>query len=72
MSQITHPPLSALRAERLLRGFSQRQIAEAVGVNQMRLSRIERGASAVVTPELAEKLAAALGCGISEIFGGDR
>lgn len=49
-----------LRVEREKRRLTQREFAERTGITQQRLSRVERGASALTT-ESAQRLFAALG-----------
>ena len=50
--------INSLRAERFLRGFSQQRIAESIGVSQMWISRLERGAGVRITEDRAQAIAA--------------
>jgi transcriptional regulator with XRE-family HTH domain len=52
--------LSPLRTARLLAGVRQVELASAVDRSTMYISRLERGESARLTGEIAEKLAAAV------------
>ena len=60
--------INNLRAQRLLRGLSQRQIAEKTGLKQMWISRLEMGGSATVTEDRAKRIAAVLDVPVEELF----
>jgi transcriptional regulator with XRE-family HTH domain len=52
---------SALRLARVLAGLSQRDVADQVNRSPVYIHRLETGGSAVLTPELASKIADTLG-----------
>jgi transcriptional regulator with XRE-family HTH domain len=56
-----------LREIRKAKGFTQAQLAEAVGCNQGTLSKIEKGGNYTYT--LAERIARRLGVSPVELFG---
>jgi transcriptional regulator with XRE-family HTH domain len=80
---MTEPALSAtetsgslelgerLRAIRVLRRLTLREVADAAGVSESFVSQLERGRSNASVATL-QRLAAALGIEISDLFGGDR
>lgn len=57
-----------LRARRLERGLSQRDLAERAGVTRQAISSIEAGA-ATASVAVALRLARALGCRVEDLFG---
>ncbi len=66
MATLGHAFGLALQSARKRRGWRQKDLADAAGVPQNHVSRIERGA---ISPSLAtqERLAAALGVPLAEL-----
>lgn len=62
-------PRERIRAWRELKGLSQAEVAEATGMPQSKISRIENGQTAVRAEEL-EAIAKALGLTMVEFYGG--
>ena len=60
-----------LRAIRLLRRLTLREVADAAGVSESFVSQLERGRSSASVATL-QRLAAAVGIEISDLFGGER
>ena len=60
-------PLTWLRLAREAKGWTQAELADEAGVNQVQVSRLERG---IRQPQLrtAQKLADALGTSVDRLF----
>ena len=58
-----------LKAARVLKGFTQRQLAEQVGTREIEISRIETGRSEPDGP-IKERISAVLGKPTFELFNG--
>lgn len=56
-----------LKAARVLKGITQRKLAELVGTREIEISRIETGRTVPVGP-MKEKIAAVLGKPTFELF----
>lgn len=70
-----YTPPSPLKVARASAGKRQRDLAEEVGRSPAFICRLERGGSALLTPEIAETLSASLGVPAVLLFrngGGDR
>jgi transcriptional regulator with XRE-family HTH domain len=65
-SQVTVDKLK-LRVRRVMADLDQAELATRVGIHQTHISNLERGKRGT-TPETAGKLAAALGCDITDLM----
>lgn len=63
-----------LQTAMTLAGVTQMQVAEAVGTDQSRISKIKRGdyGQAGLPVEVARRLASAFGCAIDDLFPAER
>lgn len=61
---------SPLRIARQVAGLRQTDLATAINRSQMFVSRLERGRSAILTPEIADRLADTLGSPAVLLFNG--
>jgi transcriptional regulator with XRE-family HTH domain len=57
--------LTNMKKERTRAGLTQEAVGKRMGTTQGRITTIEGGAS--VRPETAERVAAALGCGVDDL-----
>lgn len=58
--------LDRMKKARKDAGLTQQQVGDRMGCAQTRITMIENGAS--VKPETAERVAAAIGCGIEDLI----
>lgn len=67
---VEDPEASPVAVLRTKRGWSQQDLAEAVGIHRNTVGRIERGERKGIKLEVFEKIASALGCPVWQVVPG--